>query len=109
MPNNRLSHHAELPTSHPLRQWRKTQPDKVTLEQIAQSLDCTRAHVSLIEHYKLMPGLLLAFKLQSLTGVPMEKFVGPADFLRKVSSHVKLADKYSVRREAARQRQAALR
>jgi transcriptional regulator with XRE-family HTH domain len=92
-----------------LRQWRKTQPDKVTLEQIAQSLDCTRAHVSLIEHYKLMPGLLLAFKLNVLTGVPMEKFVGPTDFLRKVSNGVKLADHHQVRREAARQRKTALR
>src|SRR5882757_6720170 len=110
MANNiQLSHHAEVATDHPLRRWRKDQPGRVTLEQIAQSLDCTRAHVSLIEHYKLMPSLLLAFKLQLLTGVSMEKFVGPTDFLRKVSRDVKLADSHKVRRQAARQRQAALR
>src|SRR5882672_10694606 len=109
MQNNRSNHHAEVPTAHPLRRWRKDQPSKVTLEQIAQSLDCTRAHVSLIEHYKLMPSLLLAYKLNILTGVPMDKFVGPADFTRKVSNGVKLADNHKVRREAKRQREAALR
>lgn len=104
MPNNRSNHHAEMPTDHPLRRWRKDQSSRVTLEQIAQSLDCTRAHVSLIEHYKLMPSLLLAFKLQTLTGVSMEKFVGPTDFLRRVSSHVSLVERSKARRQAAKER-----
>jgi transcriptional regulator with XRE-family HTH domain len=75
MVNN--THHSEKPTNHPLRIWRKSQEPRVALEVLAETLGCTRAHLSMIEHYKLMPSYALTLKLSMLTGISMEDMAPP--------------------------------
>jgi transcriptional regulator with XRE-family HTH domain len=86
MVNN--THHSEKPTDHPLRKWRKSQNPRVALEVLAQTLDCTRAHLSMIEHYKLMPSYNLTLKLSLLTGISMEA-MAPPHRAREERKHVR--------------------
>jgi transcriptional regulator with XRE-family HTH domain len=72
-----INHHSEKPTPHPLRKWRKAQNPRVALETLAETMDCTRAHLSMIEHYKLMPSYSLTLKLSLLTGISMEDMAPP--------------------------------
>lgn len=88
MVDMKYSHHSEKPTNHPLRLWRKSQDPRVSLEVLAEAMSCTRAHLSMIEHYLLMPSYALTLKLSMLTGIPMEE-MAPPDKAKEVTKDVR--------------------
>ena len=109
MPDNDFIHHSEKPTNHPLRLWRKAQSPRVSLETLAETMGCTRAHLSMVEHYLLMPSYGLTLKLSLLTGISMEDMAPPkkADQERKnVRERFAMAIKNRDTRAASRQRAA---
>ncbi len=77
MVDMKFTHHSEKPTNHPLRLWRKSQEPRVSLETLAETMNCTRAHLSMIEHYLLMPSYSLTLKLSMLTDITMEEMAPP--------------------------------
>jgi hypothetical protein len=106
MLNSSWKHHSEKPTGHPLRKWRKTQYPRVALETLAEALSCTRAHLSMIEHYKLMPSYSLTLKLSLLTGISMEDMAPPnkaQETARDVRHRFDVAVKNHSARQATRQ------
>jgi transcriptional regulator with XRE-family HTH domain len=100
MVNN--THHSEKPTGHPLRKWRKAHVPRVALETLAETLDCTRAHLSMIEHYKLMPSYSLTLKLSLLTGISMEDMAPPHKASQE-RKHVRERFAVAVKNHSARQ------
>jgi transcriptional regulator with XRE-family HTH domain len=103
------THHSEKPTGHPLRRWRKSQTPRVALEVLAETMDCTRAHLSMIEHYKLMPSYSLMLKLSLLTGISMEAMAPPQraqEERRNVRERFAMAIRNRDTREANRKRAA---
>lgn len=70
----------EKPTKHPLRVWRKSQPEKVSLGSLAEQAGVTAAHLSQIEHYKGRCSWDLAKVLARITHLPVDDFyLAPAD------------------------------
>lgn len=61
--------------SHLLRQWRKAQNPKLTLEALAKKAKVEPSHLSMIETGKRVPSLALAAELSALTGIPIERFL----------------------------------
>lgn len=70
-----------MSTEHPLTTWRKSQPDPMTQDAVAERLGITRWMVNRIESGDRTPSLDLAVKIQMLTG----NAVMPADFSRSNS------------------------
>lgn len=62
---------------HPLRKWRKKRG--MTLAQVATPVDVEPSYISDIERFKKQPSLTLAAKLSDLAGIPINKFLKPAE------------------------------
>ena len=62
---------------HPLTMWRSRQVPQRTLVSLAADLGVWPSHLSQIENWKRTPSLELAGRLNSLTGIPIKKFIRP--------------------------------
>jgi transcriptional regulator with XRE-family HTH domain len=65
-----------FPDNHPLRIRRKE--IGLTMQALADRLDCTQSFLSQIENGKRLPSLGMAAKLSKETGLPIEAFAKEA-------------------------------
>ncbi len=59
---------------HPLRRWRESHDETVTLTQLAEKVGTGKSTLSEIEGWKRRPTLALACRLAELTQIPVPVF-----------------------------------
>lgn len=64
--------------THPLFHWRKANGN-ISLQRLADDLDCTQSFLSQIETGQKQPSLTLAVRLRDKTGIPVEAFAKQAE------------------------------